>query len=583
MSIEQAIAERCATFTNLGQSTYDVVLDLSNLGLTTIPEQLFATLIGDDGEDCEYGIDLSGNPISDFSALHKLAYVQYLDVSNTALTADLATLLTDEGKLPGVVTGIRLRGLGMSALPERFDTSDVEFNIFDISDNQFTQIPEVDFCCGRLLFANNPITEVPDWVYEHEDIGWLDIRGTECTVDGERIQEAGHIQHVLAAKEQIENLEDEDVLYDTNGGRWFVEYTLEEFCDDGDIDFSDLELEHVPSFVSEAEYAQFFNLEDNPKLTEIPDCIGKFDELDSFCISNTGVTSLPDSMADISFISNVDMSNTPIDHIPECLADIYMKSADFSHTNISELPRVQLEVRPNLKNCQITQLPNDFAEMYPYEILDLTGNKLTSLPDDLGKVTELIVDGNNISELPASTAKWNLRKLSIRNNQLTSLPSDIGDNVLDLKITNNPFVGLSDEVDLTANAALLIELGVTTALSKSNEDLYKALTEGSMGQQYEGLAPETEGVGQPGEEHNGGNFVTEYEYSEWNQKYAEALPEGSIPIYVMLLSNDDFYYATRPEEGWAVYRRWGVAGQWTKISSDISGFLKGFEEWVDYE
>jgi hypothetical protein len=96
-------------------------------------------------------------------------------------------------------------------------------------------------------------------------------------------------------------------------------------------------------------------------------------------------------------------------------------------------------------NNQLTSLPSAVCDgLVNLKELWVSRNQLTSLPPDIGKLvnlTELSVCINQLTSLPSEIGKLvNLKKLSVYNNQLTSLPSEIGllRNLNYLGYFNNP-------------------------------------------------------------------------------------------------------------------------------------------------
>ena len=82
----------------------------------------------------------------------------------------------------------------------------------------------------------------------------------------------------------------------------------------------------------------------------------------------------------------------------------------------------QLEVLRVSKN-RIKSLPEGLSSS-SLRLLDLTGNLLTRLPDDLGqlpKLVELLVGSNDLLTLPSSLARLTaLRRLHLNSNNLTT-------------------------------------------------------------------------------------------------------------------------------------------------------------------
>lgn len=575
-STEQ-VALRCAQFIEKFEDSYDATLDLSNLGLTTIPQHAIECLLNIEAEEGDVGLNLSGNPISDFSALHQLDEMNHLDVSHTSLSSTFDTLLAENGCLPARFDGLRARGLGLTRLPEQLDTKETEYTLLDLSDNQLTTIPTLTLYQAEFRFANNPAINFPEWIYDSGELKCLDIRDTGCQVDVARLLETNGVDRVFMDKAQVLNVDADDLAFDEKSRCWYAEVGLE-YCDE--LDLSDEGLSNVPSFISKLEDLCYLDLSGNPLITELPEDIGNCSSLKYINFSNTSITSLPESMAELEEPRTLDVSHTQVAEVPEWLAELYLTEMNFSHTNISALPMDEFDVRPNLTHCKITELPDDFAESYPDTILDLTGNQLTCLPAELGDLMDLIVDGNQIEDLPESTAGWNLRKLSIKNNKLKSLPSDIGDHVVELYVNDNPFSGIHGDIKETGNISILDALGIKTPMSLSNEELYKALMEGEVGEQYCCLAPE-KNIGEPGSSHSSGEFIASFDDDKWNPRSdVEQRPEGSLPLHKMCMSCNSAYYITKPSEGWAVYRTWG-GYPWQRVARDLKTFLSYFEEWLE--
>ena len=102
---------------------------------------------------------------------------------------------------------------------------------------------------------------------------------------------------------------------------------------------------------------------------------------------------------------------------------------------------------------ELEQLPHSFGNNHK-RLLDLRviGNKLTALPESVGKLENLIrlwVFNNHLTSLPESVGKLkNLIVFSVYNNQLTSLPESVGKlkNLINLFAWNNTLTSLPETV-----------------------------------------------------------------------------------------------------------------------------------------
>jgi leucine-rich repeat protein SHOC2 len=110
-----------------------------------------------------------------------------------------------------------------------------------------------------------------------------------------------------------------------------------------------------------------------------------------------------------------------------------------------------------LNSKQITTLPDSIGKLTDLTELDLSNNQLTTLPDTIGNLTKLkyiFLDNNQLNHLPDTLG--NLKKLqhiTLDNNQLTILPDSISTlaNLTGLALNNNQLTYLPERVDNLCN------------------------------------------------------------------------------------------------------------------------------------
>jgi len=99
----------------------------------------------------------------------------------------------------------------------------------------------------------------------------------------------------------------------------------------------------------------------------------------------------------------------------------------------------------NLSKNQIKSLPKGLATQLPnLRMLDLSNNRLLSVPELPPYITELYLNDNLITELDILPAMC--KKLSLANNALQSLPSELPPELLALDISNNPDIEQLPEI-----------------------------------------------------------------------------------------------------------------------------------------
>ena len=101
-------------------------------------------------------------------------------------------------------------------------------------------------------------------------------------------------------------------------------------------------------------------------------------------------------------------------------------------------------------NCGLTQFPDEIFELADsLEVLNLSGNALSSLPHDLGRLHRLRVlfcSHNRFTEVPASVGQClRLEMVGLRNNRIAHLPAAaLGPNLRALVLTENCLEQLPD-------------------------------------------------------------------------------------------------------------------------------------------
>jgi hypothetical protein len=147
-------------------------------------------------------------------------------------------------------------------------------------------------------------------------------------------------------------------------------------------------------------------------LTDIPECIGNFINLQVLYLHDNKLTTLPESICNLTNLEELCLAFNKLTTLPESIGNlINLKISNFYNNKLSTLP----ESIGNLTNLKTLSLPY---------------NNLTTLPESIGNLTNLqslhFYD-NQLTTLPTSIGNLtNLQSLHFYDNQLTTLPSSIG-------------------------------------------------------------------------------------------------------------------------------------------------------------
>ncbi|MEY2913446.1 MAG: hypothetical protein RLZZ184_2755 [Cyanobacteriota bacterium] len=137
-------------------------------------------------------------------------------------------------------------------------------------------------------------------------------------------------------------------------------------------------------------------------------------------LRNNQLTTLPEAIAQLSNLTVLDLRNNQLTRLPEAIAQL---------SHLTAL---------GLSNNQLTRLPEAIAQLSHLRVLYLSDNQLTRLPEaiaQLSNLRELYLSNNQLTTLPEAIAQLStlpeaikqlsqLEKLDLRGNQL-NIPAEI--------------------------------------------------------------------------------------------------------------------------------------------------------------
>jgi Leucine-rich repeat (LRR) protein len=161
----------------------------------------------------------------------------------------------------------------------------------------------------------------------------------------------------------------------------------------------------IPNRVFKMENLQVLDASNN-QLSLVSEDIQKLHYLSNLNLSKNALTTLPNSIINLPFIEYIDISENQLKEVPRELYGMkFLKTVDLSFNSIQKIDRFESRYLQdlNLSNNQLKDI-SSFRKNVEIYSLNLSGNQFTKAP----------------TELPNS-----LRKLDLSNNKLTSLPMDL--------------------------------------------------------------------------------------------------------------------------------------------------------------
>ncbi|MBD2411051.1 leucine-rich repeat domain-containing protein [Nostoc calcicola FACHB-3891] len=163
------------------------------------------------------------------------------------------------------------------------------------------------------------------------------------------------------------------------------------------------------------------------------------------------------------------MTNEELLQIIEQAAKDKVTELDLSGKGLTTLPAEigrLTELRSlYLRSNQLSSLPGEFGQLTNLQSLDLSSNQLSSMPGEIGQLTNLRSFNlriNKLSSLPGEIGQLNnLQTLDLSRNQLSSLPEEIGQltNLQSLDLRRNQLSSLLGEIGQLTNLQSLDLIG----------------------------------------------------------------------------------------------------------------------------
>ncbi|MGB8169836.1 MAG: COR domain-containing protein [Chthoniobacteraceae bacterium] len=223
-------------------------------------------------------------------------------------------------------------------------------------------------------------------------------------------------------------------------------------------------LTELPESLGRLTQLQTLDLSGN-QLTALPEWLGQLTQLQTLDLSRNQLTALPESLCQLTQLESLDIVGNKLVHLPATMSGLSrLKSLSAGGNSFRQIPE-SLRALPCLErlvlfNCDLRAVPEWIGELTSLKILGVANNYIHSLPESVSHLKRLETlylgwgagRGNDFTQVPdVVRCLVNLTCLDITKCKLLSLPKWIGElrqlQRLDLKETTL--------TDLPAGLALL--------------------------------------------------------------------------------------------------------------------------------
>eukprot|EP01100_Stratorugosa_tubuloviscum_P006481 TRINITY_DN2795_c0_g1_i1.p1 TRINITY_DN2795_c0_g1~~TRINITY_DN2795_c0_g1_i1.p1 ORF type:complete len:1074 (+),score=578.18 TRINITY_DN2795_c0_g1_i1:158-3379(+) len=340
-------------------------------------------------------LDLQENYLVELpAALGELKNLTYLDVNQN----ELESLPVEIGNLNSLSTLIAIKNQ-IQSLPDSIFIS-TPLKKLHLSGNKLNKLPNSLFdgpACStmtELKLKSNLLTEIPNGLYQMENLNTLDLNSNRITEISNLIEQLQQLDQLQIGDNQIQLLPNEITninclrILNVFGNRLeTLPNNLGKLAELSNLHVGYNQLIKLPSFEGLNELTDLF-LSGNPNLQQLHESIYNLPILAQLYIANIGMINLPNSIGNITTLEKLDCSNNQLTMIPNAIASIgYLQHAVFFNNQIN-----------------VSGLPSSLEKMSDLHELDLTKNNLEQLPDWLNTIVlhggEVLIDQNIADKLP---------------------------------------------------------------------------------------------------------------------------------------------------------------------------------------
>ncbi|NGX62341.1 MAG: E3 ubiquitin-protein ligase SlrP [Chlamydiae bacterium] len=206
------------------------------------------------------------------------------------------------------------------------------------------------------------------------------------------------------------------------------------------------------------------------RLRALPDGLGNCCSLTELNLSGNDLETLPESFSTLPFLKTLDLSGNHFSLLPSFFKEIdTLETLDLKGNRFTQFPVVLSEMKSlkswSLANNQVQQVTSSLIEVQNWDEYALSWNCLTTIPQkilefaEVREITNLVLVSNKIRIIPKEVGDLSsLKILDLTFNQIEEIPDELGKltNLKQLRLARNKIKNVPEAVGNLTNLEELV-------------------------------------------------------------------------------------------------------------------------------
>eukprot|EP00942_MAST-04A_sp_MAST-4A-sp1_P003239 g3239.t1 len=185
----------------------------------------------------------------------------------------------------------------LEVIPNGFDKSFSKVSVLDLSYNELTEVPESlgNMGINKLILENNKLNELPDSVWENNNLFFMELDNNNISKISTSIQNAVSLSRIYISNNSLIELPPE-----------IFKLSIVTLMVDGN------NIDHIPDNIGSMKSLTYLRLNNNRNIPRLPATFGNLISIYSIDIRNNSIEFLPEELTKLKKLKYIYLHNNPI-------------------------------------------------------------------------------------------------------------------------------------------------------------------------------------------------------------------------------------------------------------------------------